>query len=95
MKLTDVVKQYGFEPSDMAEIHNAKLYERHNEDGVMELLCVQKIGNIMRVNRMPLVELSPGILLPIGDGISNQVLPREDIEHYLNTTLVPIQGAHM
>ncbi len=95
MKLTEVVAQHGFIPSKLAEINNAKLYSRQNIDGVTELLCVQKIGNVMRVDRMPLVELSPGILLPIGDGISNQVLPREDIEHYLNTTLVPIQGAHM
>jgi len=56
---------------------------------LLTLLCVQKIGNVMHVDRMPIVELSPGILLPIGDDISNQVLPRKDIEHSLNTTPWP------
>ena len=45
MKLTEVVAQHGFSPSDLREIQNAKLYQRQNPDGVLELLCVQKIGD--------------------------------------------------
>ena len=55
MKLSAVVKRHGFEKSDMAEIKDALLYERDNLDGVSEFLCVQKVGNIMRVNRIALL----------------------------------------
>ena len=51
MKLRNVVAEHGFAPSQLGEIENAKLYARHNEDGVMELLCIQKVGNVMRVDR--------------------------------------------
>ena len=95
MKLSNVVAGHGFRPSELASIDNAKLYERHNDDGVMELLCVQKIGNVMRVDRQPLLAFMGGtedvlgapILLPVGTGISNQIVPKENLEDYLNSTL--------
>lgn len=87
MKLTDVVKQYGFEPSDMAEIKDAKLYERDNMDGVSEFLCVQKIGNIMRINRIALL-IGNGMVLPISDKL-DKLLPTEQVEDYLTKTLSP------
>ena len=93
MKLSDVVAEHGFRPSELGSIQNAKLYERHNNDGVMELLCVQKMGQVMRVDRQPLLAISTEdvhetpMLLPIGTGINNQIVPRESLEDYLNTTL--------
>ena len=93
MKLSDVVAEHGFRPSELGSIENAKLYERHNNDGVMELLCVQKMGQVMRVDRQPLLAISTEdvqktpMLLPIGTGINNQIVPRESLEDYLNTTL--------
>ena len=69
MKLTEVVARHGFSPSDLGEIQNAKLYQRQNPDGVLELLCVQKIGNVMRVDRQPLMAIPLGdqpMLLPVG-----------------------------
>ena len=93
MKLSDVVAEHGFRPSELGSIENAKLYERHNNDGVMELLCVQKMGQVMRVDRQPLLTVSTEdvqetpMLLPIGTGINNQIVPRESLEDYLNTTL--------
>ena len=59
----------------------------------MELLCVQKLGEMMRVDRQPLVAIStedlhqPPLLLPIGTGINNRVVPRDSLEDYLNSTL--------
>ena len=93
MKLSDVVAEHGFRPSELGSIENAKLYERHNNDGVMELLCVQKMGQVMRVDRQPLLTVSTEdvqetpMVLPIGTGINNQIVPRESLEDYLNTTL--------
>ena len=92
MKLTQVVAQHGFVPSDLGQINNAKLYQRQNEDGVLELLCVQKIGNVMRVDRKPMVAFGFGdtpILMPIGEGINNQLVPVEELENYLTVTLKP------
>ena len=85
MKLTDVVKQHGFVPSDMAEIENAKLYQRINQDGVSELLCVQKIGNVMRINRIALL-VGSGIVLPLSEPL-DQILPTDKVEDYLTKTL--------
>ncbi len=51
MKLTDIVSRHGFQVSNIANIKDAKLYTRINQDGVLEILCVQKIGNVMRVDR--------------------------------------------
>ena len=82
MKLSDVVAEHGFRPSELGSIENAKLYERHNNDGVMELLCVQKMGQVMRVDRQPLLAISTEdvqktpMLLPIGTGINNQIVPQ-------------------
>ena len=93
MKLSDVVAEHGFCPCELGSIENAKLYERHNNDGVMELLCVQKMGQVMRVDRQPLLAISTEdvqktpMLLPIGTGINNQIVPRDSLEDYLNTTL--------
>ena len=87
MKLTDVVAKYGFEPSDMAQIKDAKLYERDNMDGVSEFLCVQKIGNVMRINRMALL-IGNGMVLPLSDKL-DQILPTNQVEDYLTKTLSP------
>ena len=93
MKLSDVVAEHGFRPSELGSIENAKLYERLNNDGVMELLCVQKMGHVMRVDRQPLLAINPEdvqgkpMLLPIGTGVNNQIVPRDSLEDYLNTTL--------
>ena len=93
MKLSQVVAEHGFRPCELGSINNAKLYERHNNDGVIELLCVQKVGDAMRIDRQPLLALStedrqePPTLLPVGIGISNKIVPRESLEDYLNNTL--------
>ena len=93
MKLSDVVAEHGFRPCELGSIENAKLYERHNNDGVMELLCVQNMGQVMRVDRQPLLAVSTEdlhetpMLLPVGTGISNQIVPRDNLEDYLNSTL--------
>ena len=93
MKLSDVVAEHGFRPCELGSIENAKLYERHNNDGVMELLCVQKMGQVMRVDRQPLLAINPEdvqgkpMLLPIGTGVNNKIVPRDTLEDYLNTTL--------
>ena len=62
MKLTDVVKQHGFQVSNIADIKNAKLYTRVNPDGVLEILCVQQVGNLFRIDRMPVIQLAPDVL---------------------------------
>ena len=93
MKLSDVVAEHGFRLSALGSIESAKLYERHNNDGVMELLCVQKMGQVMRVDRQPLLAISSKddqetrMLLPVGKGINNQIVPRDSLEDYLNSTL--------
>ena len=91
MKLTDVVKQHGFEPSELAEIKDAKLYQRINADGISEILCVQRIGNVMRINRIALL-IGSGMVLPLSEPI-NQILPTEKVEDYLNKTLAPANVA--
>jgi len=94
MKLTEVVAQHGFSPSDLGEIQNAKLYQRQNPDGVLELLCVQKIGNVMRVDRQPFMSIPFGeepILMPVGEGVKNLIIRKEQVEKYLNSTLAPAQ----
>ena len=93
MKLTEVVSRHGFAPSSLGEIQNAKLYERQNPDGVIELLCVQKIGNVMRIDRKPLIYMrgEPSVLFPIGEGVSNLIIPMEQVETFLNSTLAPAQ----
>ncbi len=94
MKLTEVVARHGFSPSDMGEIQNAKLYQRQNPDGVLELLCVQKIGDVMRVDRQPLMAIPLGdqpVLVPVGEGVSNMIIRKEQVEKYLNSTLAPAQ----
>ncbi|MFL0781052.1 MAG: hypothetical protein AB8E74_03635 [Prochlorococcus sp.] len=85
MKLTDVVAQHGFEPCDLARIENARLYVRTNSDGVTELLCVQKQGELMQIDRLPLL-IAPGVTLPVGDQLKT-TLPKAELEGYLNTTL--------
>ena len=93
MRLTDVVAHHGFAPCNLATIENARLYQREHDDGVLELLCVQKIGSEMRVDRQPLIplvidgRLSMPVLLPLGEAISDQRVPTEQLEDYLNTTL--------
>ena len=93
MKLSDVVGEHGFIPSELGQIDQAKLYERQNADGILEILCIQKIGNAMRVDRQPLIAMevhSHGqstFFLPIGQGIKNQLILTENLEEYLNSTL--------
>ena len=85
MKLSDVVAQHGFHPSDLGEIHNAKLYQRENSDGPLELLCVQKIGNVMKVNHIALLNLM-GAMIPMNEPL-DQIVPKEKVEEFLNTIL--------
>ena len=93
MKLSDVVAVHGFSPSELGQIDNAKLYQRQNIDGVLELLCIQHKGQAMRVDRQPLLAMSsqgieqPLVFLPIGEGISNKLIPKDQLEDYLNSTL--------
>ena len=87
MKLTDVVAKYGYQPSDIAEIKDAKLYERRENELVSELLCVQRIGNVMRINRIALLKGS-GSILPLGEPL-DQILPTNQVEDYLTKTLTP------
>ena len=93
MRLTDVVAHHGFAPCNLATIENARLYQREHDDGVLELLCVQKIGSEMRVDRQPLIplvidgRLSMPVLLPVGEAISDQCVPTERLEDYLNISL--------
>ena len=93
MKLSDFVASHGFTPSTLGIIDNAKLYERQDADGVIELLCVQKIGSAMRVDRQPLMAIATPdtmhepMLLPVGKAISNQIIPKDRLESYLNSTL--------
>ena len=87
MKLSDVVAQHGYQPSELGEIEKARLYERRNADGALELLCVQKIGNVFRVDRQALAEL-PGLgMLALGQGVANELIPRAELEGYLQATL--------
>jgi hypothetical protein len=85
VKLTSVVAQHGFTPSDLGEIHNAKLYQRENSDGALELLCVQKIGNVMKVNHIALMNLM-GMMIPMNEPL-DQIIPKEKVEEFLNAVL--------
>ena len=93
MKLSDVVGKHGFIQSERAQIDQAKLYERQNADGILEILCIQKIGNAMRVDRQPLIAMAVDghqhstFFLPIGEGIKNRMILTENLEEYLNLTL--------
>jgi len=87
MKLTDLVRMHGFEPSDMAQIKDAKLYERDNGNLVSEFLCVQKIGNIMKVSRIAL-QVLPQLIIPLGTPV-DKIVPKEELEAYLKLTLTP------
>ena len=93
MKLSDVVANHGFAPCNLARIEDALLYQREHHDGIVELLCVQKIGTEMRVDRQPLIplvvdgQLSTPVFLPVGNAVSDQRIPRDRLEDYLNTTL--------
>ena len=93
MKLSDVVGGHGFIPSELGQIDQAKLYERQNSDGILEILCIQKIGNAMRVDRQPLIAMEvdshgqSAFYLPIGQGINNKIILTENLEEYLNSTL--------
>lgn len=93
MRLSDVVANHGFAPCNLATIDNARLYQREHDDGVLELLCVQKVGAEMRVDRQPLIplvidgQLTMPVFLPVGDAVSDQRIPRDRLEDYLNTTL--------
>ncbi len=90
MLLTELVSKHGFSPSQLGEISNAKLYERTNQDGATELLCVQKIGNVFRIDRQA-VMIIPGMgVLPLGEGLSNFIVPREQLETFLDSTLAPV-----
>ena len=99
MKLSDVVSRHGFFPSDLGEIQNAKLYERDAGNAISELLCVQKIGNVMKVNRICiLINQGPDgkpIILPVGS-IVDKIVPKGELENYLNITLaVPQESANI
>ena len=93
MKLSDVVGEHGFVPSELGQIDQAKLYERQHADGILEILCIQEIGNAMRIDRQPLVAMgtygdkNSTFFLPIGEGIKNQIILLDNLEDYLNSTL--------
>ena len=93
MKLSDVVASHGFAPCHLATIEDARLYQRQHSDGVLELLCVQKIGAEMRVDRQPLIpvlidgQITMPLFLPVGEAVSDQRIPTDRLEDYLNTTL--------
>ena len=93
MRLSDVVAHHGFAPSNLATIENARLYQRQHDDGVIELLCVQMLGAMMRVDRQPLIPLmidgqfSMPLFLPVGEALSDQPIPTDRLEDYLNSTL--------
>ena len=99
MKLTDVVARHGFFPSDLGSIDNAKLYERDAGNAVSELLCVQKIGNIMKVNRICIMIMQgqdgKPIIMPVGSAV-DKIVPKEELEKYLDITLaIPQESANM
>ena len=91
MKLTNVVAQHGFVPSDLGQIDNALLYQRQNSDGAIELLCVQKLGehtNNMRVGRVTLLVLPGPQLIQMGTRV-DKIIGKYELEDYLNLTLAP------
>ena len=98
MRLSDVVANHGFARCNLAKIENARLYQHQHDDGVLELLCVQKTGAEMRVDRQPLIplvidgQLTMPIFLPLGNAVSNQHIPTDRLENYLNTTLLALNG---
>ena len=87
MKLTDVVAQHGYEPADeLGQIENAKLYAR-GRNGMIELLCVQKQGDKFRIDNLPLVPTPQGLGMMRGRGFSNQYIPKDRCEEFLNEYL--------
>ena len=93
LRLSDVVASHGFAPCHLATIEVARLYQRQHSDGVLELLCVQKLGAEMRVDRQPLIplvidgQITMPLFLPVGEAVSDQRIPKDRLEDYLNTTL--------
>ena len=99
MRLSEVVSRHGFSPSDLGQIENAKLYERDAGNAISELLCVQKIGNIMKVNRIAImIAQGPNgqpMIMPLGTPV-DKIVPKGELENYLNSTLaVPQEAANM
>ena len=92
MKLTDVVATHGFQPCELVDINNAKLYQRKVNGEIAEVLCVQKIGDIFRIDSVLLMELAPGMLVPVGQGVSNQLVPKDLLEKYLSKALSLTDG---
>ena len=82
MKLTDLVASYGYSPSDRGEISKAKLYERKNPDGVTELLCVQKVGYLFRVDLMAMSETPFGVQ-PVGSPLHNHMVHKDELEEFM------------
>tara|TARA_Y100001970_G_C14016356_1_gene741142 strand:+ start:322 stop:594 length:273 start_codon:yes stop_codon:yes gene_type:complete len=88
MKLTDVVSKHGFKPADeLGQIDNAKLYVRTHKNGIVELLCVQKIGDVFRIDCIPLIQAQNQLAMVKGYGFHNEIVHKEDCEGYLNLTL--------
>ena len=89
MKLTNVVKQHGFVPSELARVDSALLYQRQNSDGAIELLCVQKLGehtHNMRVGRVTLLILPGPTIMQMGTRV-DKIIGKGELEEYLNLTL--------
>ena len=83
MKLTDLVATYGYAPSDKGEISKAKLYERTNPDGVTELLCVQKVGYLFRVDLLPLMLHPMFGAQVVGQPLQNYMIHKDELEEFL------------
>jgi len=88
MKLSEVVAKFGFTKSDMASIKDAFLFERDVNGLLSEFLCIQKIGDIMRVDRA-VVAIQPGFIQQIGTPV-NKLIHKTGLEEYLNLTLAPV-----
>tara|TARA_B100000073_G_scaffold222813_1_gene185580 strand:+ start:40 stop:321 length:282 start_codon:yes stop_codon:yes gene_type:complete len=93
LRLNDVVAKHGFTPCNLATIDDARLYRGEHDDGFLELLCVQKIGAEMRVDRQPMIplvidgQLTMPVFLPVRKAVSDQHIPTDRLQDYLNTTL--------
>lgn len=94
MKLSKVVAKHGFKTSQLGEINKAKLYERTSPNsGATELLCVQKIGNVFKVDTIELLNFG-SMVLPMG-GRSSEIIPRDDLEGYLNSLFEAAASPHV
>jgi hypothetical protein len=83
LKPTDIVARHGYRPSDLGEINQARLYERHHPDGARTLLCVQKIGQRFRLDRQAFTAV-PGLgVRPLGAGVAKAIIPCDALEAYL------------